>query len=174
MMGCLGLALLAGCSKQLHQLPPSSTTTAQFYSNTNDFTQAVSGAYNQLRVYPDELLWMGEMRSDNVIAASDGNRDWQGINDFSPNITTTAFIVGAWDNLFNGIYNTNSVLDALTTKGTNIPDTSLRRRFGENVISYAPSIISIGAPVRTGTCRRSCHVVHGRRKSNAQLCTGCI
>jgi hypothetical protein len=129
-MGCLGLAILIGCSKQLNQLPPSSITTAQFYSNTNDFTQAVTGAYNQLRDYPNEVLWMGEMRSDNVIAASDGNRDWQGINDFSPNLTTTAFIVGAWDNMYNGIYNTNSVLDALASKGANVTDTALRRRFG--------------------------------------------
>src|SRR5579864_7492437 len=110
-IGCLVLGLvLAACSKQLNQQPPSSITTANFYSNTNDFTQAVTGAYNQLRVYPDEVLWMGEMRSDNILAASDGNRDWQGINDFSPNLTTTSFIVSAWDNMFNGIYNVNSVL----------------------------------------------------------------
>lgn len=127
--GCLGLIILAGCSKQLNQVPPSSITTANFYSNTNDFTQAVTGAYNQLRAYPDETFWMGEMRSDNVIAASDGNRDWQGINDFSPNLTTTSFIVTAWDNMFNGIYNVNSVLDALATKGTNVTDPVLRGRF---------------------------------------------
>ena len=128
-IGCLGLALLAGCSKQLNQVPPSSITTTNFYSNNNDFAQAVTGAYNQLRAYPDETLWMGEMRSDNVIAGSDGNRDWQGINDFSPNLTTTAFIVSAWDNMFNGIYAANSVLDALVTKGTNVTDTVLRRRY---------------------------------------------
>lgn len=125
----LGLAALASCSKQLDQVPPSSITTTNFYSNTNDFTQAVTGVYNQLRTYPDQVLWMGEMRSDNIIATSDGNRDWQGINDFSPNLTTTAFIVSAWDNNFNGIYNANSVLDAIAAKGSNIPDTALRTRF---------------------------------------------
>ena len=129
-LSCLGLAILAGCSKQLNQQPPSSVTTSNFYSNTNDFTQAVTGVYNQLRTYPDQVLWMGEMRSDNVLAASDGNRDWQGINDFSPNLTTTAFIVSYWDNNFNGIYNANTVLDALAAKGTNVTDTALRRRFG--------------------------------------------
>jgi starch-binding outer membrane protein, SusD/RagB family len=125
----LGLAG-AGCSKQLNQQPPSSVTTAQFYSNTNDFTQAVTGAYNQLRNYPDQVLWMGEMRSDNIVATSDGNRDWQGINDFSPNLTTTGFIVSAWDINFNGIYNANSVLDNLVTKGGNITNPALRLRFG--------------------------------------------
>ena len=129
--GCLvaGLAL-AGCSKQLDQKPPSSIVTSLFYSNTNDFTQAVNGVYNQLRNYPDQVLWMGEMRSDNIVATSDGNRDWQGINDFSPNLTTVSFITSGWDNNFNGIYNANSVLDNLVTKGSNVTDPNLRARFG--------------------------------------------
>ncbi|HLZ87537.1 MAG TPA: RagB/SusD family nutrient uptake outer membrane protein [Puia sp.] len=126
----LGLALLAvSCSKQLNQQPPSSITTGQFYSNTNDFTQAVNGAYNQLRAYPDQVLWMGEMRSDNIYATSDGNRDWQAIRNFSPNLTTVGFINSGWDNNFNGIYAVNSVLDNLKTKGQNVTDPNLRARF---------------------------------------------
>src|SRR5579872_4695855 len=125
------LALAAsGCSKQLNQQPPSSIVTSLFYSNTNDFTQAVTGAYNQLRNYPDQELWMGEMRSDNIVATSDGNRDWQAINDFLPNLTTVSFITSGWDNNFNGIYNANSVLDNLVTKGSNVTDPNLRVRFG--------------------------------------------
>jgi len=126
----LSFSLLAiSCSKQLNQQPPSSITTAQFYSNTNDFTQAVTGAYNQLRAYPDQVLWMGELRSDNIYATSDGNRDWQGIRNFSPNLTNVAFVNSAWDNNFNGIYNANSVLDNLKTKGQNVTDPNLRARF---------------------------------------------
>jgi len=126
----LGLVIAIGsCNKQLIQTPPSNVSTSSFYTNTNDFLQAVNGVYNRLRAYPDQALWMGEMRSDNVAATSDGNRDWQGINDFSPNLTNTAFIVGAWDNDFNGIYNANTVLNALATQGTNVPDTALRNRF---------------------------------------------
>jgi len=127
---CVCLALLNSCSKQLDQQPPSNAPKADFYKNTSDFTQAVTGAYYQLRAYPDQTLWMGEMRSDNVIATSDGNRDWQEINDFSPNLTNTAFIVAAWNSNFNGIYNVNTVLDALDKFGTNVTDTALRRRFG--------------------------------------------
>jgi hypothetical protein len=130
----LGLGILAvSCSKQLNQQPPSSITTAQFYSNTNDFTQAVTGAYNQLRAYPDQVLWMGEIRSDNVLATSDGNRDWQGIRNFSPNLTTVGFINTGWDNNFAGIYNCNSVLDNLASKGGNISDPTLRSRFSGEV-----------------------------------------
>ncbi|HEY4148945.1 MAG TPA: RagB/SusD family nutrient uptake outer membrane protein [Chitinophagaceae bacterium] len=128
--GCLALLALGACNKDLTQVPPSSTTTANFYGNTNDFTQAVTGAYSKLRNYPDAALWMGEVRSDNVVIATDGNRDFQGINDFSPNLTNTSFVVTEWDNDFSGIFNTNTVLDKLVTNGTNIADTSLRRRFG--------------------------------------------
>lgn len=129
----MGLVVLGACSKQLDQQPPSTVTTDKFYSNTNDFNQAVTGAYNQLRDFPNQVLWMGEMRSDNINAGSDGNRDWQGINDFSPNLTATSFIVTAYDNNFNGVYNANSVLDALDKKGGNITDPALRLRFGAEV-----------------------------------------
>lgn len=127
--GLLIMVALASCSKELNQLPVSSIQTSNFYTNTNDFTQAVNGVYSQLKAYPDQVLWMGEMRSDNIAASSDGNRDWQGINDFSPNLTTTAFIVSGWNNNFNGIYNANTVLDAIATKGGNVSDTTLRNRF---------------------------------------------
>ncbi|MBO9618580.1 MAG: RagB/SusD family nutrient uptake outer membrane protein, partial [Niabella sp.] len=123
------LFLLSACTKQLTQKPPSNIVVNTFYTNATDFSQAVNGVYNGLSEYPDQALWMGELRSDNVTATSDGNRDWQGINDFSPNLTTTAFIVGAWDNNFNNIYTANTVLEALDTKGQNIGNDSLRTRF---------------------------------------------
>lgn len=129
--GGLSLTLLMAiaCNKQLNQTPPSQIETSVFYSNTQDFTQAVTGAYNQLRAYPDQVLWMGEMRSDNINATSDGNRDWQNIKDMLPNLTSVGFIQQAWDNNFNGIYNVNSVLDNLVTKGKNITTPGLATRF---------------------------------------------
>lgn len=127
----LGLTVIAvGCKKELDQQPPSALETSLFYSNTNDFTQAVTGAYNQLRNYPDQMMWLEEMRSDNINATSDGNRDWQAIKNMSPDLTSVSFIQTAWDNNFNGIYNVNSVLDNLVTKGSNISSPALRVRFG--------------------------------------------
>lgn len=120
---------LSSCEDQLDQKPVSSTTAESFYTNTNDFTQAVNGVYSKLTSYPSQVLWLGEMRSDNLNALHDGNRDWQGINDFSPNITTTGFISTAWNDNFNGIFNANSVLQALETKGSIITDATLRSRF---------------------------------------------
>lgn len=123
------LAVLTSCNKQLDQQPVSNLATTNFYSNNNDFLQAVNGAYSQLKAYPDQTLWLSEMRSDNINAVSDGNRDWDGINNFSPNITTVGFISTAWRNNFNGIYNANTVLDALATKGSVIGNSALATRY---------------------------------------------
>jgi len=123
------LILLNSCEKQLDQNPVSSLATTNFYSNNNDFLQGVNGAYSQLNAYPSQALYLGEMRSDNINATSDGNRDWDGINNFSPNITTVGFVTNAWKNNFNGIYNVNNVLEALLTKSSVIGDESLVKRY---------------------------------------------
>lgn len=122
----LGL-LFASCSKELDQQPVSSTTTTNFYSTQNDFIQAVNGTYAGLKYYPSQVLWLGEMRSDNINAISDGNRDWQAINDMSPNITAVTFVTQAWQQNFNAVFNANSTLNALATKGSIVTDT-LRTR----------------------------------------------
>jgi hypothetical protein len=112
------LLVLSSCEKQLDQTPESSLATDDFFTNNNDFLQAVNGVYSQLNNYPSQALWLSEMRSDNINATSDGNRDWDGINNFTPNITTTGFISTAWRANFNGIYNANTVLEALETKSS--------------------------------------------------------
>lgn len=127
------LAGLTSCEKQLDQQPISSLAIKNFYTNNNDFLQAVNGVYSQLKSYPEQALFLGEMRSDNINAVSDGNRDWDGINNFSPNITTVTFISNAWKNNYNGIYNANSVLDALATKSDVIGNDSLTTRYTAEV-----------------------------------------
>ncbi|WP_316797625.1 RagB/SusD family nutrient uptake outer membrane protein [Pedobacter frigidisoli] len=112
------LLIFSSCDKQLDQLPVSSLATENFFTNNNDFLQAVNGVYSQLSNYPSQALWLSEMRSDNLNATSDGNRDWDGINNFTPDIATTGFISTAWKANFNGIYNANTVLAALESKGS--------------------------------------------------------
>lgn len=123
------LILLNSCKKQLDQTPVSSLAVTNFFTNNNDFLQAVNGAYSQLSAYPSQALWLGEMRSDNINATSDGNRDWDGINNFTPNITTVGFISNAWKTNFNGIYNVNTVLQALDTKSSVIGSAALVTRY---------------------------------------------
>jgi hypothetical protein len=123
------LAGITSCNKKLDQQPVSDIVTDNFYTNVNDFQLAVNGAYYRLKGYPLQAMWMDEVRSDNLAVTSDGNRDWQGINDFSPNLTTTAFIVNTWTNDFNGVYNVNTVLNAIATKGEGILTDSLNKKF---------------------------------------------
>ncbi|PTQ98287.1 putative outer membrane starch-binding protein [Mucilaginibacter yixingensis] len=125
----LATATIFGCKKQLDQQPVSSLATTNFFTNNNDFLQGVNGVYAQLKSIPDQFLWLGEMRSDNINAISDGNRDWDGINNFSPNITTVAFISNAWKTNYNGIFNANTVLKALTDKSSVIGNASLVTRY---------------------------------------------
>lgn len=120
---------LGGCEKQLDQQPVSSLATSNFFANNNDFVQGVNGVYAQLKSYPEQALWLGEMRSDNINASSDGVRDWDGINNFSPNITTATFIANAWKNNYNGIFNANTVLDALATRSSVIKNEQLVKRY---------------------------------------------
>ncbi|OQP53357.1 carbohydrate-binding protein SusD [Niastella yeongjuensis] len=114
------LASMAGitsCSKQLDQEPVSDISVTSLFQNANDFLLATNGAYSKLKTVPTNWMWMEEMRSDNLNVTTDGNRDFQGIKNFSPNLTTTGFIVNAWQNNFNGISNANVALDAIATKG---------------------------------------------------------
>ncbi|MBE8719944.1 RagB/SusD family nutrient uptake outer membrane protein [Sphingobacterium pedocola] len=124
---------IISCDDQLNQLPISTTTTESSFNNANDFTQAVNGVYSALKNYPALVYWMGEMRSDNINALHDGNRDWQGINDFDVSISTTGYVNTAWRNDFNGIFNANAVLEALLTKGNLIHNEALRVRYEAEV-----------------------------------------
>lgn len=123
------LILLGSCKKQLDQTPVSSITTENFFTNNSDFLQGLNGAYSKLSAYPSQQMFLGEMRSDDITATSDGNRDWDGIVNFAPNISTVAFISSAWQNNFNGIYNVNTELQALTTKSSVIGSAALVTRY---------------------------------------------
>ncbi|AEV97121.1 carbohydrate-binding protein SusD [Niastella koreensis] len=120
---------ISSCSKNLDQQPVSDVVTSTFFKTVSDFTQGVNGAYSKLKAIPLNLMWMDEVRSDNTAITTDGNRDFQGINDFSPNLTTTAFIVNSWQNGFNGIFNVNTVLDAIQAKGAGVLTSDLATRF---------------------------------------------
>ena len=123
------LAGITSCSKQLDQEPVSDIASTNLFLSANDFLLSTNGAYSKLKVIPTNLMWMAEMRSDNMNVATDGNRDFQGIKNFSPNLTTTGFIVSAWQNDFNGIYNANITLDAIAAKGAALLSDALATRY---------------------------------------------
>lgn len=125
-----GLLLLAGCSKQLDQVPISAVTPETFYSTTGEFLQGLNAVYADLRTYPDRQLNLSETRSDNLYAISDGGvRDWEGINSFHQTLSSNPYIAEAWNTNFNGIYRANTLLEQLQLKGAAIiPDSALRTR----------------------------------------------
>src|ERR1700709_2624423 len=90
------LVLATSCSKDLNQIPISQATTATFYQSPSDFIQGVNAVYSDLRSYPDRLLNLSEIRSDNIYGVSVTVRDWDPINDFSPSIVSNTYVEEAW------------------------------------------------------------------------------
>lgn len=123
------LALNTGCKKELDQTPISTATTETFFASNKDFEQATNAVYNDLRTYPERMLNLSEIRSDNLYAVADGPRDWEPINNFARSIASNPYVVEAWNTNFNGIYRANLLLDKLTTNGSVITDANLRTRF---------------------------------------------
>ncbi|HEY4149057.1 MAG TPA: RagB/SusD family nutrient uptake outer membrane protein [Chitinophagaceae bacterium] len=122
----LGLA----CNKQLNQTPISAGTVESFYKIPSDFIQAANAIYADLRGYPDRLLNLSEIRSDNIYGVSVAVRDWDPINDFSPGIAPNTYVEEAWSTDFNGIFRANTLLDQLTKNGANVGSASLATRLG--------------------------------------------
>lgn len=116
------------CTKNLNQVPVSSGTTVTFYRSPSDFIQGVNAIYADLRAYPDRLLNLSEIRSDNIYGVSVTVRDWDPINDFSPGIASNTYVEEGWNIDFNGIFRANTVLDQLAKNGGNVGSASLAAR----------------------------------------------
>ena len=122
------VTLMASCSKQLNQIPISSATTPTFYQQPSDFIQAVNAAYNSLRGYPDRLLFLSEVRSDNIYPTNDVGRDPDPINNFAQGIAPNVYVEEAWTADFSGIFKANTVLEQITKNGSVINNPALATR----------------------------------------------
>jgi len=116
------------CNKDLHQVPLSSATTLTFYKSPSDFIQGVNAIYADLRAYPDRLLNLSEIRSDNIYGVSVAVRDWDPINDFSPGIAANTYVEEAWNIDFNGVFRANTVIDQLAKNGSYVGSDALATR----------------------------------------------
>lgn len=130
-----GGLLIFSCSKQLNQVPISAATTATFYHSPSDFIQGINAVYSDLRGiatattgYPDRLLNLSEIRSDNIYGVSVTVRDWDPINDFSPGIAPNTYVEEAWNTEFNGIFRANVLLDQIKKNGSYIGSAALQTR----------------------------------------------
>jgi hypothetical protein len=120
--------LVTSCKKDLNQVPISSATTTTFYQQPSDFIQAVNATYNSLRGYPDRLLFLSEVRSDNIYPTNDVGRDPDPINNFSTGIAPNVYVEEAWSANFSGIFRANTVLDQIAKNGSFIGNTALATR----------------------------------------------
>lgn len=126
---------LSSCHKDLDQKPLSNATTETFFENQNDFVLAVNGLYavalrgNTLGNsygYADRLMNLGETRSDNLYAITDGARPWEGINGFQTSIANNQYVAEAWVNNYDAINKANLILEQIESKGGVFYDDSLK------------------------------------------------
>jgi hypothetical protein len=129
LIAAIAITILASsCKKELYQTPISTATTETFYKQPSDFLQAVNAAYNSLRGYPDRLLFLSEVRSDNIYPTNDVARDPDPINNFSTNIAPNVYVEEAWSANFSGIFKVNTALDQITKNGSAIGSAALATR----------------------------------------------
>ena len=120
--------LSSACKKNLNQVPISAATVVTFYQQPSDFIQAVNATYNSLRSYPDRLLALSEVRSDNIYPTNDVARDPDPINNFSPNLAANSYVEEGWNADFIGIFKANTVLDQIVKNGSYVGSAALATR----------------------------------------------
>ena len=130
----LAVALVAGACKKdfLTQYPEGTINVGNFYKTTNDFQQALAGAYVPLRDAANNAFYIEEMRADNAYytynpkdrgsIAAENIPNFQ--DDVSDGVPGTNWIAG-----FNGINRCNTILDQLSKAGSVVPD-SIRKVIG--------------------------------------------
>ncbi|MEO7984795.1 MAG: RagB/SusD family nutrient uptake outer membrane protein, partial [Bacteroidota bacterium] len=123
------VVLASSCSKKLDQIPISSATTSTFYAQPSDFIQAANATYNSLRGYPDRLMELSEVRSDNIYPSNnDVGRDHDPINNFAPGIAPNVYVEEGWRADYNGIFKANTLLEQLTKNVNNVGSAVLATR----------------------------------------------
>lgn len=122
------IILTTACNKDLDQVPISTQTTETFYKQPSDFIQAVNSTYNSLRNYPDRLMALSEVRSDNIYPVNEVARDHDPINNFSPGIAAHNSVQEAWNATYSGIFKANTVIDQINKNSAGILTPALATR----------------------------------------------
>ena len=123
-----GSIFISSCHKDLNQIPISAVTTSTFYQQPSDFIQAVNSTYNALRGYPDRLLFLSEVRSDNIYPTNDVGRDPDPVNNFATGIAPNVYVEEAWTANFSGIFRANTVIDQIAKNGSYVGSAALATR----------------------------------------------
>lgn len=125
----IAIFFIASCKKDLNQVPISTETTATFYQQPSDFIKAVNAAYNSLRGYPNRLMELSEVRSDNIYPTNnDVGRDHDPINNFAQGIAPNTYVEEAWRVDYSGIFRANTVLEQIEKNGSFVGSPALATR----------------------------------------------
>ena len=105
---------LGSCEDDLDQTPLSNGSVPAFFKTAVDFEQAMNAVYSQLRGYPDRILILSDLRSDNFYGvSSQGVRDWDAINNFNTTLSVSPYMSDTWASDFGAIFRANTMLDQL-------------------------------------------------------------
>lgn len=116
-------SLLFSCSKDfLNLTPPTSLSSASFFQDQNQFTQALNAAYVPLREVTMVAVYEDEMRSDNTFfTIYQANRGFEPHREAYPQFINTAQSSAIpnspgnrWASDYNGINRINTILNQLT------------------------------------------------------------
>ena len=119
--------LFISCEDDLDQKPISDIGANNFYSNTDDFENAINGTYSSLSIYPNMQFYLSEMRSDNMYGVTaTGVRPYEQINNFDLNLSPNEQVRDNWDNDYKGIFRANTVLERLNAEA--VPEEATRNR----------------------------------------------
>jgi len=127
--------LLASCQKSFLELyPQSQANVGIFYKSTQDFEQALTGAYAPLRDVANIAFYTDEMRSDNTEydynAKDRGGAGYEQLADFLDD-ANNGVTASRWQADYNGISRTNVILDRLSTITFDMADADKNQIIGE-------------------------------------------
>ena len=127
--------LLASCKKSFLELyPEGQMNEGIFYKSTQDFEQALTGAYVPLRDVANIAFYTDEMRSDNTEydynQKDRGGAGYEQLADFMDD-ANNGVTATRWEADYNGISRTNVILDRLASITFNMADSDRNQITGE-------------------------------------------
>ena len=127
----LGMGFIA-CDDSLNLEPETFVSGTGYYKSEQQIEAAVNGVYSVLQnLYTNQNFWMfTETRSDNTTYQYNINNRCcitrEQIDEFL-NTSTDRFTEGLWNGLYNGVQQTNVILDRI--EGADITDTVKKNQF---------------------------------------------
>jgi hypothetical protein len=131
-----GLTIIAGsCSKNFVQLnPEGQVNEGNFFKTASDFQEALVGCYTPLRTAANLAFYMEEMRADNTFfdfnVKDRGGVGIEQLTEYQDGADNTT-IITLWTADYQGIQNTDVLLDKIKTPPPDLTDSAKNEIIGE-------------------------------------------